>query len=62
MWYVALVHLIGHARLRTLLADYRALENAIGSRQLRGPGLWVRLAPEGVRTTSTRRRWRCASC
>jgi NAD(P)H-quinone oxidoreductase subunit 5 len=58
MWYVALVHLLGHACLRTLqfvraptlLADYRALENAIGSRLPRGPGLWVRLVPEGVRT------------
>jgi NAD(P)H-quinone oxidoreductase subunit 5 len=58
MWYVALVHLLGHACLRTLqfvraptlLTDYRALENAIGGRLARGPGLFVRLVPAGLRT------------
>ncbi len=50
LWYVALVHLLGHACLRTLqfvraptiLQDYRALENAIGSRLPRSPGVWGR--------------------
>ena len=57
LWYVALVHLIGHACLRTLqflraptlLQDYRALENAIGDRLPRPPGL-LRFAPTKVRT------------
>lgn len=49
LWYVALVHLIGHACLRTLqfiraptlLQDYRVMENAIGDRLPRPPGfLW----------------------
>lgn len=53
LWYVALVHLLGHACLRTLqfvrapslLQDYRHLENAIGGR-LQRPGIgWVQLAP-----------------
>ncbi len=56
-WYVALVHLLGHASLRTLqfvrapslLQDYRTLENAIGARLPRTPGPWARLAPPGVR-------------
>jgi NAD(P)H-quinone oxidoreductase subunit 5 len=46
LWYVALVHLLGHACLRTLqfiraptlLQDYRNLENAIGGRLPRPPG------------------------
>jgi NAD(P)H-quinone oxidoreductase subunit 5 len=55
--YVALVHLIGHACLRTLqfiraptlLQDYRKLEDAIGHR-LRRPGIWwVGLAPARAR-------------
>jgi NAD(P)H-quinone oxidoreductase subunit 5 len=57
LWYVALVHLLGHACLRTLqfvrapnfLQDHRALENAIGERLPRPPGL-LRFAPESVRT------------
>lgn len=56
LWYVALVHLIGHACLRTLqflraptlLQDYRALENAIGNRLPRPPGL-LRFAPAKAR-------------
>lgn len=56
LWYVALAHLIGHACLRTLqflraptlLQDYRVLENAIGDRLPRPPGL-LRFAPPGVR-------------
>lgn len=47
LWYVALVHLLGHAFLRTLqfvrastfLQDMRALENALGERLPRPPGL-----------------------
>lgn len=56
LWYVALVHLLGHASLRTLqfvraptlLQDYRVLENAIGERLPRPPGL-LASAPERVR-------------
>ena len=56
MWYVALFHLIGHACLRTLqflraptlLQDYRVLENAIGDRLPRPPGL-LRFAPTAAR-------------
>jgi NAD(P)H-quinone oxidoreductase subunit 5 len=53
LWYVALVHLLGHACLRTLqfvraptlLQDYRHLEDAIGAR-LERPGVpWVQVAP-----------------
>src|SRR5262249_25502002 len=51
--YVALVHLIGHACLRTLqfiraptlLRDYHQLENAVGRRLPRPGGLLVALAP-----------------
>lgn len=57
MWYVALVHLMGHACLRTLqfiraptlLQDYRALENAIGDRLPPPPGL-LQFAPASART------------
>lgn len=56
LWYVALVHLLGHACLRTLqflraptlLQDYRGLENAIGERLPRPPGL-LAFAPGRVR-------------
>jgi NAD(P)H-quinone oxidoreductase subunit 5 len=56
--YVALVHIIGHACLRTLqfvrapslLRDYHTLENAIGSHLPRPPGLWERFFPERMRT------------
>jgi len=56
LWYVALFHLIGHACLRTLqflraptlLQDYRVLENAIGDRLPRPPGL-LRFAPTAAR-------------
>lgn len=56
-WYIALIHLMGHACLRTLqfiraptlLQDYRALENAIGDRLPRPPGL-IRFAPPSMRT------------
>jgi NADH:ubiquinone oxidoreductase subunit 5 (subunit L)/multisubunit Na+/H+ antiporter MnhA subunit len=51
--YVALVHIIGHACLRTLqmlrapslLHDYHSLENAIGSHLPHGSGIWARLVP-----------------
>jgi NAD(P)H-quinone oxidoreductase subunit 5 len=54
LWYVALVHLLGHACLRTLqflraptlLQDYRHLENALGSRLSHGTAFWVRITPE----------------
>ncbi len=57
LWYVALVHLLGHACLRTLqfvraptlLQDYRNLENALGDRLPRPPGPLV-FAPAWVRT------------
>jgi NAD(P)H-quinone oxidoreductase subunit 5 len=57
--YVALVHLLGHACLRTLqflraptlLHDYHLLENAIGEHLPPSPGAWGRLAASrfGVR-------------
>ena len=51
--YVALVHILGHAFLRTLqfvrapslLQDYRRLEDAIGERLPRAGAPWERLAP-----------------
>jgi NAD(P)H-quinone oxidoreductase subunit 5 len=53
LWYVALVHLLGHACLRTLqfvraptlLQDYRHMEDALGARLERPRNLWVRLVP-----------------
>ena len=56
LWYVALVHLLGHACLRTLqfvrapsaLQDIRALENAVGGR-LPAPGGPWHLAPGPAR-------------
>jgi NAD(P)H-quinone oxidoreductase subunit 5 len=55
--YVALVHLIGHACLRTLqfiraptlLHDYHTLENAIGTHLPSAGGPWSRLARNGFR-------------
>jgi NAD(P)H-quinone oxidoreductase subunit 5 len=49
LWYLALIHIIGHAFLRslqllrapTLLRDYRAMENAIGGRLANGQPIWV---------------------
>lgn len=57
MWYVALVHLIGHACLRTLqflrapslLQDYRNLEDAIGTRLGGGRPLTAIIVPAGWR-------------
>jgi NADH-quinone oxidoreductase subunit L len=55
--YIALVHLLGHACLRTLqfiraptlLHDYHLLENAIGEHLPRAGGPVGRLAPDGIR-------------
>ena len=55
--YVALVHIIGHACLRTLqflraptlLQDYQALENAIGERLPAYRGFRERFVPAGLR-------------
>lgn len=53
--YIALIHIIGHACLRTLqllraptlLRDYRGLENAIGAHLPQGQNSWMgRLAPQ----------------
>jgi NAD(P)H-quinone oxidoreductase subunit 5 len=57
LWYVALVHLLGHACLRTLqflraptlLQDYRHLEDALGSRLNHGTAFWVRVSPMKLR-------------
>lgn len=54
--YIALIHIIGHACLRTLqllraptlLHDYHTLENAIGGHLERAPTVWSRLLPAGV--------------
>jgi hypothetical protein len=56
--YIALVHLLGHACLRTLqfvraptlLQDYRHLEDAIGGRLTRPGIVWARAAPGRART------------
>lgn len=55
--YIPLIHIIGHACLRTLqllrcpslLRDYHALENAIGARLPHRATLWERLVPAGRR-------------
>lgn len=52
--YIALVHIIGHACLRTLqllraptlLHDYHTLENAIGGQVVHQPGFWQRRLSE----------------
>ena len=51
--YIALIHILGHASLRTLqflrasslLQDYKALENALGSRLPDGPQVAGRILP-----------------
>jgi NAD(P)H-quinone oxidoreductase subunit 5 len=56
--FIALVHILGHACLRTLqflraptlLLDYRTMEDAIGSSLPRPAGTWSRRVPEEVRT------------
>lgn len=55
--YIALIHMIGHACLRTLqllrapsvLKDYQSLENAIGQHLSTGPGFWGRVLPKRQR-------------
>ena len=55
--YIALVHLVGHACLRTLqfvraptlLHDYHTMENALGTHLPRPVFPWGRLAPQPVR-------------
>lgn len=55
--YLPLVHIIGHACLRTLqllraptlLRDYHNLENAVGGRLQSGSASWVRRLPESLR-------------
>ncbi|WP_153557063.1 proton-conducting transporter transmembrane domain-containing protein [Roseimaritima sediminicola] len=54
--YLALIHIIGHACLRTmqllraptLLRDYNELENALGRRLPEGASPWTRHLPEGL--------------
>jgi NAD(P)H-quinone oxidoreductase subunit 5 len=56
-YYVALVHMLGHACLRTLqfiraptlLHDYHLMENALGSHLPRAAGPWARLRGRPVR-------------
>lgn len=60
--YIPLIHIIGHACLRTLqllraptlLHDYHQLENAIGSQLSRPPSPWERIIPLKVRTWAYR--------
>jgi NAD(P)H-quinone oxidoreductase subunit 5 len=55
--YIALVHILGHASLRTLqllrapslLRDHAALENALGRRVTEHYGFWEMILPERVR-------------
>ncbi len=55
--YIALIHIIGHACLRTLqllrapslLHDYHTLENAIGSHLSQKLSVWVRFMPKRYR-------------
>ncbi|KAA0141463.1 oxidoreductase [Gimesia chilikensis] len=57
--YIALIHIIGHACLRTLqllrapslFHDYHSLENAIGAHLTQKPSLWVRIMPERYRVS-----------
>jgi NAD(P)H-quinone oxidoreductase subunit 5 len=60
--YIALIHIIGHACLRTLqllraptlLHDYHTLENAIGSYLPQTETVWQRVLPLGLRRWSYR--------
>jgi len=55
--YIALIHILGHACLRTLqllraptlLHDYHTLENAIGESLSQQPGIWERRLPAPFR-------------
>ena len=54
--YIPLIHIIGHACLRTLqllraptlLHDYQSLENAVGGHLEHAPSIWSRLLPAGI--------------
>ncbi len=56
LYYLALIHIVGHACLRTLqllraptlLTDYHAMENAIGARMSRQQSRWLGLIPVAV--------------
>jgi NAD(P)H-quinone oxidoreductase subunit 5 len=60
--YLALIHIIGHACLRTLqlvraptlLHDYHQLENALGTHLPRRPTIWQRLLPDRFRRRAYR--------
>lgn len=60
--YIALIHIIGHACLRTLqllrapslLHDYHDLENAIGGRLPQNATFWQRAVPESLRRRAYR--------
>ncbi len=55
--YIPLIHIIGHACLRTLqlvraptlLHDYHQMENAIGGHLPKRPTIWQRIVPEKLR-------------
>ncbi|VAX42046.1 NADH-ubiquinone oxidoreductase chain L-like protein, cluster 1 [hydrothermal vent metagenome] len=55
--YIALIHIVGHACLRTLqllrspslLHDYHSMENAIGSHLSHAPTFWERIVPSSFR-------------
>jgi NADH:ubiquinone oxidoreductase subunit 5 (subunit L)/multisubunit Na+/H+ antiporter MnhA subunit len=60
--WIPLIHLIGHASLRTLqflraptlLHDYHMMENAIGARLPRSAGTWERFLPVSLRAWTYR--------
>jgi len=55
--YIALIHILGHASLRTLqflrapnlLQDYNAMENALGTRLVHGGGFFHNRLSQGTR-------------
>ena len=57
MQYIALIHILGHACLRTLqfiraptlLHDYKIMENAIGAGLPQQASVWDRLIPAGLK-------------
>ena len=60
--YIALIHLLGHAFMRslqllrapTLLRDYKAIENAIGTHVTNSSPLMVRLLPQSLQLRAYR--------
>jgi NAD(P)H-quinone oxidoreductase subunit 5 len=60
--YIALIHILGHACLRTLqllraptlLHDYHTLENAVGGHLTHEPDYWLRRLPISLRDWSYR--------